>query len=232
MTYRNRIIAELVVLCSLLVYASSAHAASFTVQSDAEYNVQRNGTPLFCASHVLVNGSVINFTGDCGGPTPPPAGLYASGRLQYGNKGGFITNANLLDWSVLWGRQGVEGNPTPFPGASGATPVWTPGRNQYTCSKFRTGAVGSVTGQIKNSAYYSQTNVNISLSTSCGDFTPAQAACHKEDVRNDDHPALFFDIGGTGTFRCHLSPFTDYYENIRRSDALGIGKISVIGQQG
>lgn len=212
----------------LLTLAIPAHAAGF------DYSV---GSTQYCAQAFAQTPQVMTFSGwaigRCGDTPPPtPPGLYSSGRLSYGGKGGFITNANLLDWSVLWGRQGVEGNPVPFPGASGATPVWTPGRNQYTCSKFRTGAAGSVTGQIKNSSYYSQTNVNISLSTSCGDFTPAQAACHKENVHNDDRPALSFDIGGTGTFRCHLPPNTDVYENIRRSDALGIGRISVIGQQG
>lgn len=215
----------------LLTLAIPAHAASISIQSDAEYNVQRNGTPLFCASHVLVSGNVINFTGECGGPTPPPAGLYASGRLSYGGKGGFITNANLLDWSVLFGRSGVETNPVPFPGASGATPVWTPGRDQYTCSKFRTTSA-ALSGQYKNSREWSQTHVNISIATTCGNFTPAQPACHKENVLNNNNPALFWDINGAGTFKCHLTPNTDYYLNIRRSDALGIGKISVIGQQG
>lgn len=222
-------------LIGMIAVALIAGAALFLRSARAagvDYSV---GSTLYCAQSVAQTPQVMTFTGwalgRCG-DTPPPAGLYASGRLSYGGRGGFISNANLLDWSVLWGRSGVEGQPVPFPGSSGATPVWTPGRGQYTCSKFRTGAVGSVTGQIKNSSYYSQSVVDISLSTSCGDFAPAQPACLKTNVAKDDRPVLFFDIGGAGTFKCHLSPNTDYYENIRRTSPTANGAISVIGQQG
>lgn len=210
----------------LLIFAIPANAAG------VDYSV---GANQYCAQTFAQTPQVMTFSGWAAGPCtapPPPAGLYASGRLSYGGRGGFIVNADLTTWANLWGRAGVEGTPFPFPGASGATPVWTPGRGQYTCSKFRTGAAGSVSGQIKNSSYYSQSVVDISLSTRCGDFAPAQTACVKTNVAKDDRPVLFFDIAGPGTFKCHLTPNTDYFENIKRTSPTATGAISVIGQQG
>lgn len=216
-----------VALCFAVVAVGKSNAAG------VDYSV---GSTQYCAQSVAQTPQDMIFhgwtIGQCGGGTnPPPAGLYASGRLSYGGKGGFITNANLLDWAVLWGRSGVQTDPVPFPGASGATPVWTPGANQYTCSKFRTPA-GGLSGQYKNSAYYSTGAINISLSTTCGDFTPAQPACHKENVPNNDQPKLFWDINGAGTFRCHLPANTDVFLNVKRTSPTAQLAISVIGQQG
>lgn len=231
-------------IAALCLAGVAAHAATPSTDTicGADTHVLRNGVEQFCANCITPLGDRVDYSGTCGGTQPPPAGLYASGRLTYGGRGGFISNANLLDWAVLWGRQGVEGQPTPFPGASGATPVWTPGRAQYTCSKFRTPdpiprdnlppLMPRTTGQVKNSRYYSASVIDVAWSTSCGDFAPAQTKCHAEAVPTNENPVIPFDIGGTGTGRCHMPPSTDMFLNIRRTSPTETGAISVIGQQG
>jgi hypothetical protein len=127
-------------------------------------------------------------------------------------------NVDLTLWDNIWGHVSETDNVTPWPGPSGATPtISTLGKTQYIAAKFHVGASPpSVFGFYKNVSYGAGPNLDVSISTNCGDFTPSQQTCVATNKPANDAGMLYWSL--TNPVYCKLEPNTDYYFNVQFHD--------------
>ncbi len=113
-----------------LCFAVVAMAGTATIQTDAEYHVQRNGVEQFCAPHVSVSGSTLNFTGDCEGPPPVDPTIISIANVSY-RGAGIATNVDVTQFANIFGRAGAQQPIQQYPYVTGSTPSITvgPGRS-------------------------------------------------------------------------------------------------------
>jgi len=128
---------------------------------------------------------------------------------------------DLTLWDNIWGHISENDNVTPWPGVPGASPtIWTIGKTQYVGALFHVGTPSpSLSGHYVNVSYGAGPNLDMSISTTCGDFTGGgQAGCVKNNVPSDGSGLVYYRIGNPTSFWCSLSPNTDYYLNVRFHD--------------
>ena len=130
-------------------------------------------------------------------------------------------NVDLTLWDNIWGHITENDNVIPFPGPSGASPtIWTLGKTQYIAAKFNTGSLpANVFGFYKNVSYGAGPNLDMAISTACGDFAPAGGpGCAVTDVQATDQGLVYWRMINGTNFYCPLQQNTDYYLNIQFHD--------------
>lgn len=127
---------------------------------------------------------------------------------------------DLRLWDNIWGHISESDNVTPFPGPNGASPtIQTLGKSQYIAAKFNSGALpANFFGFYKNVSYGAGPNLDMSISTSCGDFAPAQPGCIVTDIPSSDQGMVYWRMINGTNFYCPLLQNTDYYLNLQFHD--------------
>ena len=127
---------------------------------------------------------------------------------------------DLTSWNAIWGHITESDAEIPFPGPSGASPtIWTLGKTQYIAAKFNTGALpANVFGFYKNVSYGAGPNLDMAISTACGDFAPAEPGCKVSDIQATDQGMVYWRMINGTNFYCPLLQNTDYYLNIQFHD--------------
>ena len=180
-------------------------------------NLSLDGDP-YCATQQ--NGNVFTgvVRGVCESPTPPPAGRYTRGIVQYGPYTGAQTTADLTQW--LWSKASVSDAPRARPGVNGShAEILTLPKNGYVAMQFKTDSA-------VRSGFFSTIPDNrvpaydICISIRPGDFGPTSAgagAC-KFGALADGNVSLSWRRGLLfNNSQANLAADTTYYVNIRFS---------------
>jgi hypothetical protein len=127
---------------------------------------------------------------------------------------------DLTLWDNIWGHISESDNVTPFPGPNGASPtIQTLGKTQYIAAKFNSGGLpASFFGFYKNVSYGAGPSLDMSISTACGDFTPAEPGCIVTDIPSTDQGLIYWRMINGTNFYCPLLQNTDYYLNLQFHD--------------
>lgn len=128
---------------------------------------------------------------------------------------------DLTLWDNIWGHLNESDNVIPWPGPNGASPtIATLQKTEYVAAKFHVpaGTLSTLSGFYKNVSYGAGPNLDMSISTACGDFAPAQAGCVVTDVPSNDQGLVYWRMVNPSNFYCQLTPNTDYFLNLQFHD--------------
>ncbi|MET0230152.1 MAG: hypothetical protein ABW186_04395 [Rhodanobacteraceae bacterium] len=134
-------------------------------------------------------------------------------------------SVDLTQWTNIWGHITESDNVIPFPGPNGASPsIQALGKTQYIAAKFNTGSLpANLSGFYTNVSYGAGPNLDMSVSTECGDFAPAESGCIVTDRPSTDRILVYWRMINGTSFYCPLQPNTDYYLNIQFHDPATTG---------
>jgi hypothetical protein len=158
------------------------------------------------------------------GDTSCPAGRQTVGNLFYPPSQTLRNNVDLTLWDNIWGHNTTTDPVVPWPGFPGSNPVIKNfDKTQYVAAKLHVAANLGYQGFYKNISYNGGPNLTMSISESCGDFTPSQSACLREDIPSGDQGMVYWRQAAGTNFYCHLEANTDYYLNIKITDPAATG---------
>lgn len=198
-------------LIVLIIAFLARHASAATPQS-ATYNVQRNGTPLFCASGIAVSGNTYNFTGDCSMPVT----RQLTATLTYVPPGGTLVTG-VTECDQIMGRASASDPIVPFPGRPNAAPVINNfGRTNFISCHFRAPVSGATFGWWKPTEYNHGFDLTSAISTTMGDFNPSGAGCRM--VSGSGQNLVGWNTDGTKRSLCQLVAGRDYYLSMKATN--------------
>ena len=143
----------------------------------------------------------------------------AVGNIRYPNTGsGVRNNVDLTVYDNIWGHLNNTDGVTPWPGVNGTQPAilnWN--RATYVAAKFHVPANESTHqyGRLGYGTYYSGPPMTLSISSTCGDFSPTNPVCVSTHGAGESFNKWVIDPFTNG---CPLTPNTDYYVNIKMAD--------------
>jgi hypothetical protein len=132
---------------------------------------------------------------------------------------------SLTEWTNIWGHINESDNVTPYPGPNGSSPsIQTLGKTQYIAARFNSGSLpANFFGFYNNVSYGAGPNLDMSISTACGDFSPAEQGCIVTDVPSTDRGLVYWRMINGTSFYCPLQQNTDYYLNVQFHDPATTG---------
>jgi hypothetical protein len=142
-----------------------------------------------------------------------PGGRRLVAEVSYGP--GDTGDVDVTEWANLWGRASLSDPPVPWPGLPVAPTFVDFDRTTYVAARFTVpeGTPTTWMGWLTHTDYHYGRNLEASISTSCGDFSPSNAACWIDAMSGQ--PIVPWRTS-PGAF-CPLAP-GDYYLNIRAAD--------------
>ncbi len=164
--------------------------------------------------------AIVVVTQGSGGSCP--AGQATVSDIHYLPGSHIRHSVDLTLWDNIWGHISESDDVTPWPGVAGASPtIWTLGKTQYVGALFHVGDIpptSTLSGFYKNVSYGAGPNLDMAISTTCGDFAPPQPGCSVSNIPSADQPLVYWRMTAGGTFYCQLTPNTSYYLNVRFHD--------------
>lgn len=133
-------------------------------------------------------------------------------------------NVDVKEWENLWGYATPTDTQHAWPGVNGAGPVLESIlMHDYVGAHFHTPAdsAGSY-GSFIYPTNYGGPNIDVVISTRCGDFdyNSENTACSVQNHPSDGQVAMRWWVKqGNRNFYCNLQPDSDYYLNIRYTNA-------------
>ncbi|MEO5626935.1 MAG: hypothetical protein ABIQ70_13080 [Dokdonella sp.] len=137
---------------------------------------------------------------------------------------GTRANVSVLEWDNIWGHSSATDAVVAWPGIIGSSPnLKSFARTSFLSAHFKTPAnattASSKFGNFTYPTYTAGENADMSISTTCGDFSPpADTGCAVYNVASADQAMVAWWFKTTNASFCHLLPNTDYYLNIKRTD--------------
>ena len=129
-------------------------------------------------------------------------------------------NVDLTAFENIWGHATNTDTAVLFPGENGAVPAITNwGKTQFVAAKFTAPAtwVGTAFDKLAYSTYNSGPHLTMAVSTTCGDFAPANPTlCLSTDVAGGD--VFKKMVVSPLTNGCPLSAGTSYYINLKMTN--------------
>jgi hypothetical protein len=141
--------------------------------------------------------------------------------IEYFN--GTIENVDITVFDNIWGRSRINDPPMPFPATSTAATILDFDKMAFVAARL---AMKPFTPDIYSGAFVYSTsnapgspNIDFSISTGCGDFSPSLGQC----VAFNAAPKIFALVGWTlfenDSFpTCVLNIDREYFINVRASD--------------
>lgn len=173
----------------------------------------------------LVSPSLPLTVGTASTCTVPGLSRLMTSDISYGYAPAVRTGVDVTEWSGIWGHWSATDATQPWPGFAVAGTVTTIrqfGRHNFVAAHFNTGTNGgTVRGNYVFPSNFPGPNIDMSVSTTCGDFNPngANPACLATNIVSADSFFLYWNFsGGSPNFECQMQPNTDYYTNIRLTD--------------
>ena len=132
---------------------------------------------------------------------------------------------DLREWENIWGHLSDSDDGIPFPGPNGASPtIQTLGKNQYIAAEFDTGTLPTnYSGAYTNVSYGAGPNLDMSISTACGDFAPTTPGCLATNVSSGENYLVWWRMVNGNDYTCALQPNTHYYLNLQFHDPATTG---------
>jgi hypothetical protein len=124
----------------------------------------------------------------------------------------------VTEYNNIWGHNTATDGTTPWPGISGSGPVLQDfTRRNFLAAHFRTGADTTRTGTLYTT-YAATLDIDLAISTQCGDFTYVPPGCLRRDVSRNGGLLASFTFATNNVTKCALQPNTDYWLNMKYSD--------------
>lgn len=140
-------------------------------------------------------------------------------NIRYPTTGSSLRyNVDLTLFENIWGHSNNSDSAVLWPGRNGSGPALLNfGKEQYVAAKFHVppGIATSVSGFYGYATYYSGPLVELSISTRCGDFLPANPACVSTHGAGESFGKWRIVPNAQN---CPLEPDTDYFVNARMVD--------------
>lgn len=137
---------------------------------------------------------------------------------------GTRANVDIREWDNIWGHASATDTVVAWPGIIGSSPnLKSFARTSFLSAHFKTPANASPSsskfGNFTYPTYTAGENADMTISTTCGDFSPpVDTGCGVYNVASGDQAMVAWWFKTTNTSFCHLQPNTDYYLNIKRTD--------------
>jgi hypothetical protein len=211
---------ERIFMKTLFFFVASLLLASASAYATGTINLSINGTS-YCAVAQSGNAFTGVIAGACTTPPPPPPTTCPDGRQTAGsiefygcgtNCPSTLSGQDLTRFETIWGRYAPGQTPAVWPGAHSYIYLLNFPRSKYIAAKFHTPASGGPTSGWISMPEYFAADMAMSISTSCGDFGPANISCFTPSVATHGIVRWTFGANTTG---CHLQPNTDYYVNVK-----------------
>lgn len=171
----------------------------------------------------LVSPTLPLSVGDGSACTSPGLTRLVTSDISYGAYPFPVRPAvDVREWDNLWAHFTATDGAAPWPGRSGSGPNITQfGRHDFVAAHFRTPAASTAIGFFSYPESFPGPNIDMKISTACGDFTPntANPACLATNVFSSGVSFLYWNFtGGSPNFKCQLQTNTDYYVNMKMTD--------------
>jgi hypothetical protein len=204
---------------------SPASPRAVTIAVAGNYTLQlscTNGTSAPLESPPLPLVVQAGGGGDQSCPGPDGLTRLTTSDISYGLYPQVRAGVDVREWNNIWGHYTSTDAVHPWPGISGAEPmIRNFGRTNFVAAHFNTGATGVGVGNYLFNVNLPGPNIDMSISTTCGDFSAnaANPACSVTNIVSADTSTLYWNFtGGSPNFKCQLAPNTDYYLNIKLTD--------------
>lgn len=201
--------------------APGAGAAGVTLKPTAAGTYELSLTCSNSASPPASATATGQFTAD---PAQVDACINPDMRLTRGNLAywtyGSVSNADLTEWSQIFGRMKPTEAIKPWPGASLSIPQITWGdQNKYISAHFKvTGSESpNISGMLSHFSNNPGPNIDTTISKTCGDFANGAAAYCKTTNKPASSNIAAWKVPGVNANYCELPP-GDYYLNIKLTD--------------
>jgi hypothetical protein len=145
-----------------------------------------------------------------------PGSRLSTSNIAYTPSSGVRNAVDVTDWSKIWGDSNPTDTTVPWPGRHDSAPIILQfDRNKYVSAKFTVPAGQAASyGWIAHTEYNYGLDLTTTISTTCGDFSPANSLC--KSVTTSGGLLTPWRVG-TGNF-CPLLPGTTYYFNMKATD--------------
>lgn len=152
-------------------------------------------------------------------PDACPFGRQVLADIDYGTC--IVDDVDVTQWSNIWGYDCLTGGTVPFPGSPGGTgdaTILDFGRTTYIAAHFHVPAdlPTNTYGWITHTEYNYGLDLTASISTACGDFAPANPECLSVAISGQN--LVPWRVGAANF--CPLTPGTDYFLNIKPTNAM------------
>jgi hypothetical protein len=145
-----------------------------------------------------------------------PENRLTTSNIAYVPSSGTRPNVDLTSWDNIWGHSTSSDTTVTWPGRHDSQPsILAFDRNKYIAAKIVVPAgQGPSYGWIVHTEYNYGFDLTTSISTTCGDFNPANPIC--KTVAQSGMNLTAWRVGGTNF--CPLLPGTVYYFNMKATD--------------
>ena len=153
-----------------------------------------------------------------------PAGRQAVADICYNyNLGtGCALSTDITRFENIWGRTQPTDSPLPFPGVNGFAIIKNFDKTQgsYIAAKFTVPAGGlspTLSGLFSHGETYPGPNLTMSISQTCGDFSPTSSICLRSNINGGGILTKYKNsaIPDGTVVACPLAPGQTYYVNIK-----------------
>ena len=130
-------------------------------------------------------------------------------------------NTDVTVYDKIWGRNTAASTPAPFPGVDVTLTFKNLDKSKYLAAKIAGGALpADMLGRFTRNGTNSGVNMAMSISTTCGDFNPATAACLSTNALPGAFMVKYKNAGipDSQAFGCPLTPGQTYFLNIKATN--------------
>jgi hypothetical protein len=150
-------------------------------------------------------------------PSSPLTRLTSS-SISYVPSSGTRAGVDMRVWENIWGHATSTDTTTQFPGRPNSQPtILSFGKTQYLAAKFTVpvGTANNTYGWISHTEYNYGQDLTAAISTTCGDFAPANPACMI--AAQSGQNLVPWAVATPATF-CPVVPGQTYFLNIKMTD--------------
>jgi hypothetical protein len=145
-----------------------------------------------------------------------PESRLTSSNIAYVPSAGTRGGVDLTSWDNIWGHSTASDTAVAWPGRHDSQPsILSFDRTKYIAAKIVVPpGQGSSYGWIVHTEYNYGLDLTTAISTTCGDFAPANPVC--KTVAQSGMNLTPWRVGGTNF--CPLTPGTTYYFNVKATN--------------
>jgi hypothetical protein len=135
---------------------------------------------------------------------------------------GTLQNVDITLFDNIWGRYSIDDPPLPFPATSATAKILDFDKTEFVAARlsmkpftpdYYSGALGYSTSNETGSP-----NIDLSISTGCGDFSPALGACVAFNAAPGNFSLVHWTLVAHESPSCVLDIDRDYFVNVRVTD--------------